>query len=337
MMQESDDTQKRAEQRLKMLKRRKILSELEGMSDSRPDPFVEKVQQALEFERSTKAKRKVDEQLKGPSKPHPSAESTEASFELDIQRALEADCENERKRMQGKADKKDLAQVKAIEQMRKIVQDLDEGDSDSEEVSTTTIPATNPSAKKPSSLGQKQPRSKLQLPLKFDWNQGVLISANRIASPAIPLKLAHVLRGWFHKNPLNAMSYAPLTYEQVATLYLSGRFTELAPDISKEEIQARLENHSLVTNARRIAHQFARDFTRWLKQMDVAPETVFHCDRKSQSYCLVSSGWHAKRPVAGHSEVTIHFRGKVAAKFRTKTDGKLLGDGCNADDAGDSE
>lgn len=153
----------------------------------------------------------------------------------------------------------------------------------------------------------KTPPRKLIPPLQFDFVQDSLISSNKISSSPLPLRFAFVLKEFFDKssNLHKSTSAKSLSYREVALAYKIGGFKQSRPGINKQDIQTRLENQKVLEKPDFFAHQFARDFRRWLNKRGVPSDALVACDRKSQTYHLVSSGWHESKPVIGNSEASL--------------------------------
>lgn len=153
----------------------------------------------------------------------------------------------------------------------------------------------------------KTPPRKLIPPLQFDFVQESLISSNKISSSPLPLRFAFVLKEFFDKssNLHKSTSAKSLSYREVALAYKIGGFKQSRPGINKQDIQTRLENQKVLEKPDFFAHQFARDFRRWLNKRGVPSDALVACDRKSQTYHLVSSGWHESKPVIGNSEASL--------------------------------
>jgi hypothetical protein len=153
---------------------------------------------------------------------------------------------------------------------------------------------------------RNQPRAAagLTTPFQLDWVRDSLVSSQGFQLK-VPARYSGVLRAWFTADAVNKKAFrTSLSYQDVAELYERARIEEVQPNATREAVAVRLENRGLSDKPEKIAHAFARDFRRWLKNNAVHPDAVFKCDRQLSEYKL-GNGWHGAKPVINQSEAGL--------------------------------
>lgn len=95
-----------------------------------------------------------------------------------------------------------------------------------------------------------------------------------------------------------------LDYHEVAVAFEHGKMLE-DENLSRREVDKRLRQQieEITANAKVTAHEFSRQFSKWLRHplRGIDPKEVFRCDRQTESYVL-GSGWNPKRIAVGDAE-----------------------------------
>ncbi len=149
-----------------------------------------------------------------------------------------------------------------------------------------------------------------QGPFKYDISVCKLLLSNGIALD-IPARYATVLSALMAKGGGRWGLVSSLKYEKIALLFEEGKLRECKSGqknrAREEEIAARRPD--IERQAVKIAHEFRRQFGRWLCGKRIDPKAVIKCSKKTQRYCL-GTGWDPRHPVIHGSEPGVFVGGR---------------------------
>lgn len=150
----------------------------------------------------------------------------------------------------------------------------------------------------------------LKGPFRYDLPTGSLILPSGIKH-LVNIRYAEVLNQMFAKDDgFYSVRKSCLDFMTIAALFEMGRWKEDHPNWSESKLkqEARINKNSIRDNAKSLAQEFRRQFSRWLRRLGIDADSVITADRKNDGYKL-GSGWNSGRAVIGDSEVGLFTAG----------------------------
>ncbi len=141
-------------------------------------------------------------------------------------------------------------------------------------------------------------------PFRFDRASSLLVLPGG-RNLKLPLKFARVLEAMTKMDGLGySIRTSRLGYLEIAVRFETGKLQETKVRLSNLQTKIRIKEEfpRINTEQKKIAQEFARQFSKWLRGNRVDPRAIIKCDAKTNCYHL-SYGWHEKRMVIGESGI----------------------------------
>jgi hypothetical protein len=191
-------------------------------------------------------------------------------------------------------------------------------------VATKAAPTAEIDRAKPQ-LNQ-QPGKLLDGPFRYDLQAKSLIMPSGIRH-RVDTRYAEVLDRMFTKEDgFYSVRKSDMDYVTIAALFEVGRWKERHPKWSEAQLEqeARAKGMVIRNNAKKLAQEFRRQFSRWLRDRGIDAGYVITVDRKNDGYKL-GAGWHPRRAVIRGSEVGLFAIGNEIENFDEETEDDAYG------------
>ena len=184
---------------------------------------------------------------------------------------------------------------------------------------TRTAPIQKSDLKK-SQMNQQEGKL-LKGPFRYDLPTRSLILPSGIKH-FVDIRYAEVLNRMFAKDDgFYSVRNSCLDFMTIAALFEMGRWKEDHRNWSESKLlqEARINKNSIRDNAKSLAQEFRRQFSRWLRGLGIDADSVISADRKNDGYKL-GSGWNTGRAVIGDSEVGLFTAGSRIENNQDETE-----------------
>ena len=153
-------------------------------------------------------------------------------------------------------------------------------------------------------------------PFRISLERGVLVLPNRTLLP-LPPRYFQVLSGMFTKDDVGfSVRQSQLSYQSVAFLFEKGKLEEKRKDKTAQKNELKSAFETIKMNSTKIAQEFRRQFSRWLRSNGIDPKFVIKCVKREEIYRL-ASGWDPKRPVIDGGEAGLVLNGNAKPQEST--------------------